>query len=155
MSARFDLTDEEWALIAPLLPQGLRGARRVDDRLVLNDIFIHAAHGLSVARSAGALRVCVLKTTPGRSFRYGQGQIGPTQSSLPTLTGFSIICASHCIRRIRFLAGTGAEAETTPPRHASWIRFFAETTGNRASQPFRPRIGHRPSFIPTRAAAWV
>ena len=39
MSTRFDLTDEEWALIAPLLPQGLRGARRVDDRRVLNGIF--------------------------------------------------------------------------------------------------------------------
>lgn len=39
MSTRFDLTDEEWALIAPLLPRGLRGARRVDDRRVLNGIF--------------------------------------------------------------------------------------------------------------------
>jgi len=39
MSTRFDLTDEEWALIASLLPQGLRGARRVDDRRVLNGIF--------------------------------------------------------------------------------------------------------------------
>ena len=34
-----DLTDEEWSLIEPLLPRGLRGARRVDDRRVMNGIF--------------------------------------------------------------------------------------------------------------------
>ncbi len=39
MSTRFDLTDEEWSLIDPLLPHGLRGARRVNDRRVLNGIF--------------------------------------------------------------------------------------------------------------------
>ncbi len=39
MSTRFDLDDQEWSLIEPLLPQGLRGARRRDDRQVLNGIF--------------------------------------------------------------------------------------------------------------------
>jgi transposase len=39
MSTRFGLTDAEWALIAPLLPRGLRGTRQVDDRRVLNGIF--------------------------------------------------------------------------------------------------------------------
>ena len=39
MGARFDLDDKEWGLIQPLLPQGLRGARRVDDRRILNGIF--------------------------------------------------------------------------------------------------------------------
>ena len=37
--ARFDLTDEEWAVIAPLLPNKSRGVARVDDRRVLNGIF--------------------------------------------------------------------------------------------------------------------
>jgi len=37
--ARFDLTDEEWAIIHPLLPPQGRGPRRKDDRLVLNGIF--------------------------------------------------------------------------------------------------------------------
>ena len=37
--ARFDLTDEEWAVISPLLPAQGRGARRGDDRKVLNGIF--------------------------------------------------------------------------------------------------------------------
>ena len=35
---RFDLTDEEWALLEPLLPMQRRSAR-VDDRRILNAIF--------------------------------------------------------------------------------------------------------------------
>src|ERR1700678_3139296 len=37
--ARFDLTDFEWSVIAPLLPNKVRGVPRVDDRRVLNGIF--------------------------------------------------------------------------------------------------------------------
>jgi len=37
--ARFDLTDAEWAVIAPLLPNKPRGVPRVDDRRILNGIF--------------------------------------------------------------------------------------------------------------------
>ena len=37
--ARFDLSDREWAVIVPLLPNKPRGVPRVDDRRVLNGIF--------------------------------------------------------------------------------------------------------------------
>ena len=37
--ARFDLSDEEWAVIEPLLPKKGRGPTRKDDRMVLNGIF--------------------------------------------------------------------------------------------------------------------
>ena len=37
--ARFDLKDFEWSVIAPLLPNKMRGVKRVDDRRVLNGIF--------------------------------------------------------------------------------------------------------------------
>ena len=37
--ARFDLADEEWAIIASLLPDKPRGVPRADDRRVLNGIF--------------------------------------------------------------------------------------------------------------------
>lgn len=37
--ARFDLTDFEWEMICPLLPNKPRGVARVDDRRVLNGIF--------------------------------------------------------------------------------------------------------------------
>ena len=36
---RFDLTDAEWRVIAPLLPAQGAGRRRVDDRRVLDAIF--------------------------------------------------------------------------------------------------------------------
>lgn len=35
---RYELTDREWAIIAPLLPNKPRGVARVDDRRVLNGI---------------------------------------------------------------------------------------------------------------------
>jgi transposase len=37
--ARFDLTDAEWGINAPLLPNTPRGVPRQDDRRVLNGIF--------------------------------------------------------------------------------------------------------------------
>jgi transposase len=37
--ARFDLSEAEWRLIEPLLPNKPRGVARVDDRRVLNGIF--------------------------------------------------------------------------------------------------------------------
>jgi transposase len=36
---RYDLTDFEWSVIAPVLPNKSRGVKRVDDRRVLNGIF--------------------------------------------------------------------------------------------------------------------
>ena len=38
-TSRYDLTEFEWRLIAPLLPNKPRGVARVDDRRVLNGIF--------------------------------------------------------------------------------------------------------------------
>lgn len=37
--ARYDLSDFEWSVIQPMLPQKSRGVPRVDDRRVLNGIF--------------------------------------------------------------------------------------------------------------------
>ena len=37
--ARFDLSDAEWSIIHPLLPNKPRGVPRQDDRRVLNGIF--------------------------------------------------------------------------------------------------------------------
>ena len=39
MGGRFDLSDKEWAIVEPLLPNKPRGVPRVDDRTVLNGIF--------------------------------------------------------------------------------------------------------------------
>jgi transposase len=37
--ARYDLTEAEWRLVVPLLPNKPRGVPRVDDRRVINGIF--------------------------------------------------------------------------------------------------------------------
>jgi len=37
--ARFDLSDEEWAVIVPLVPKDVRGLKRKDECKVLNGIF--------------------------------------------------------------------------------------------------------------------
>ncbi len=37
--ARYEMTDFEWRVIEPLLPQNSRGVPRVDDKRVLNGIF--------------------------------------------------------------------------------------------------------------------
>ena len=39
MGGRYDLTDFEWSVIEPLLPNKPRGVPRVNDRRVLNGIF--------------------------------------------------------------------------------------------------------------------
>jgi len=52
--ARFDLTDFEWSVIQPLLPNKPRGVPRVDDRRVLNGIFWRLRTGRR-GRYSGAL----------------------------------------------------------------------------------------------------
>jgi len=44
--SRFDITDFEWGVIAPLLPDKPRGVPRVDDRRVLNGIFFVLRSGM-------------------------------------------------------------------------------------------------------------
>ncbi len=39
MVGRYDLTDFEWSIIKPLLPNKSRGVKRVDDRKTLNGTF--------------------------------------------------------------------------------------------------------------------
>ncbi len=55
--ARFDLTDFEWSVIQPLLPNKPRGVPRVDDRRMLNGIFgaCGRAHRGRIFRPATAL----------------------------------------------------------------------------------------------------
>jgi hypothetical protein len=58
LMARFDLTDAEWTVIAPLLPgaEGRKNGRpRPDDRKVLNGIFFVLRTGTPWRRPAGAL----------------------------------------------------------------------------------------------------
>ena len=42
MTGRHDLSDAEWAGIAPLLPNKPRGVAQADDRRVISGIFQHS-----------------------------------------------------------------------------------------------------------------
>ena len=51
---RYELTDFEWSIIEPLLPNKPRGVPRADDRKVLNGIYWRL-HWLALGRHPGAL----------------------------------------------------------------------------------------------------
>jgi transposase len=53
--SRYDLTDFEWRVIEPLLPNKPRGVPRVDDRRVLNGIFWVLRSGAAWRDLPGAL----------------------------------------------------------------------------------------------------
>ena len=69
---RFDLSDEEWAVIEPLLPTGGRGPKRSHDRRVLNGIF-YILLTSAVARSAGAIRSTHHRLQPLRPLGAARG----------------------------------------------------------------------------------
>jgi transposase len=74
--SRYDLTDFEWRVIAPLLPNKPRGVPRVDDRRVLNGIFWVLRSGAPwrdlPERLAGALPAITASRGGGRRV-YGIG----------------------------------------------------------------------------------
>ncbi|HEY5047025.1 MAG TPA: transposase [Rhizomicrobium sp.] len=51
---RFNLSDEEWTLLEPLMPASRKSAR-ADDRRIMNSIFYVLRTGDAMARFAGAL----------------------------------------------------------------------------------------------------
>jgi len=53
--ARFDLTDFEWSVIAPLLPNKVRGVARVDDRRGSERDILAASDRCAVGGYPGAL----------------------------------------------------------------------------------------------------
>ena len=66
--ARFDLSDVEWRLIEPLLPNKPRGVARVDDRRVLNGIFMccePARRGETCRSATGPIRQSTIALTDG------------------------------------------------------------------------------------------
>ena len=70
---RFDLSDEEWAVIEPLLPKAGRGPKRVDDRRVLNGIFYILRTGApwrDLPERYGRAPLSITGMPVGRGVRY-------------------------------------------------------------------------------------
>jgi hypothetical protein len=70
----YELTDFEWNVIQPLLPNKPRGVPRVDDRRVLNGL--GAANGGAVACSSGRVWPAHDLLQPLRTLAQGRG-LGP------------------------------------------------------------------------------
>ena len=79
--ARFDLTDFEWSVIQPLLPNKSRGVPRVDDRRVLERDFLAAADRRALGRHSGALRPAHDLREPLQPVAQG-GRLGSSFSKL-------------------------------------------------------------------------
>ena len=77
--ARFDLTDFEWSVIEPVLPNNPRGVPRVDDRRVLNGIFWRLRTGASwadIPERYGPHTTCVNRFNRWRRAAGGGRQCG-------------------------------------------------------------------------------
>ena len=73
---RYELSDFEWGIIAPLLPNKVRGVARVDDRKVLNGILWRFRTGSPWADVPGALRSLHDLLQPVCPLAQGRG-LGP------------------------------------------------------------------------------
>ena len=70
---RFDLSDEEWALLEPLLPKARKSAR-VDDRKIMNAIFYvlpRACLGAICRSVTGRTRRLTIASTDGLAAASG------------------------------------------------------------------------------------
>ena len=105
--ARFDLTEGEWSIIAPLLPNKPRGKPRQDDRRVLNGIFYTRRTGspwLDLPERYGPCTTCyrwcivVHPQTIRKTFRGVPGSASATCGEAePPLRGHFFCIVSPCM----------------------------------------------------------
>ena len=86
--ARYDLSETEWRLIEPLLPNKPRGVARVDDLRVINGIFT-------------ASSMCCGPVHPGATCRAAM--VPPRRSTLASTVGPRRASGSGCSRPCRRL----------------------------------------------------
>jgi transposase len=107
--SQYDLTDFEWRVIKPLLPNKPRGVRRVDERRVLNGIF------------------WVLRS--GAPWRDLPERYGPRTTCSSTLVHAPIVLAdkAYDADRIReLIQGQGATPNISPKRNRRWKPCFSK-----------------------------
>jgi transposase len=72
---RFELSDDKWVLLEPLIPKS-RMSARVDDRMILNGIFYVlrvSCRGAICRNAMGAIQRCTIASTIGLGAASGSG----------------------------------------------------------------------------------
>jgi transposase len=73
---RYELSDDEWVTIKPILPSKMRGVRRVVDRRVVNDIFWVLRSGApwrDLPTGFGPYTTCFNALCAGEGLAFGAG----------------------------------------------------------------------------------
>jgi len=72
---RYELSDYEWSVIKPMLPNRPRGIPRVDDRRIINGIFLSCAqaqHGAICQTATVPRRLATIASLAGPRLSVGQ-----------------------------------------------------------------------------------
>src|SRR5881275_2085767 len=130
MSARrYELTDFEWSIIAPLLPNKPRGVPRVDDRRVLNGIYWRLRTGspwADIPERYGPPTTCYNRFVRWRKLgvwdRIFDAVSAAYDGDLQMVDSSSIRRASACRQRQK-----GGLAEGAAARHPSHARCMGRS----------------------------
>ena len=139
---RYELSDYEWSVIKPMLPNKPRGIPRVDDRRILNGIFwvlrsgapwrdLPDSYGPPTTRSRGGLTSKIHVVVDGNGLPV---QLGLTGGQAHDNRLCSVLLR-YLPRRARLLADRGYDAD--------WIRAFV-------TERARGRISHPSATVKTR-----
>jgi transposase len=125
------LTDEEWKRLKPLLPQGRRGARRVDDRRVISGI-IH------MLRSGARWRDCPADYGPYTTIynRFNRwSRQGIWIGMFETLTGRSPVFGTIAIDATHIKAHRSAAGAKGGPSARPSATLAADAPANSTRRP--------------------
>jgi len=113
---RYELTDQEWAIIGPLLPNKPRGVPRVDDRRVLNGILWRFRTGspwAEIPERYGPSTTCYNRFVRWRKAGVWDGLLAAVSA---TFEGEIVMIDSTCVR-VHQHGATGKKGE---PQIAAW-----------------------------------
>ena len=143
--ARFDLTDIEWSVIQPLLPNKPRGVPRVDDRRVLNGVFWRLRTGAPCAdipARYGPYTTCVNPFNRWRKAGVWDSLMGGVSRAYDG----DIQMIDSSSTRVHHHAANGKKREPIPLHgpFAGWLDDEGPRSRRCLGSPHRPEAHHGP-----------
>jgi transposase len=132
--SRYDLTDSEWRVIEPLLPNKPRGVPRVDDRRVLNGIFWVLRSGASwrdLPERYGPRTTCLQSLCPMAAGRRLGPDHGRSNRSAPICFSPYLYRARNLVERFSTRSSTvaGSQRAMTSWRRTTSLSFSLRRSG--------------------------